>query len=68
MINSYRGIISVESEGAEDQIHALLSGSARREQGVGVENGLPILRGAERILCGDGEPAIVKNILNIANN
>jgi hypothetical protein len=68
MINSYRWIITVESEGAEDQTHAFLSGRSRREQGVGVENGHPILRGAERILCVDGEPAIVKNILNIANN
>lgn len=60
MINSYRGIITVDSEGAELQIHAILSLRSRREQGAGMVSWHPIRRGSVRILFVGDEPAIVK--------
>jgi hypothetical protein len=42
MIKSYRGIITVDNEGAEDQIHVVLPGCGYREQGAGIKSGQPI--------------------------
>ena len=61
MINSYRGIITVESEGAEDQIHVVLSGSRCRNRVPAVKAGSPFPRSSERILFVDDEPTIVNN-------
>ena len=58
MINSYRGIIAVDSAGGEDQIHVVLPGCVCPEQGAGVKCGQPIPRNLERILFVDDESTI----------
>jgi len=60
IVNNYRGAITLESEVGQGTRFSLFLPAVAAEQAAGVESGLPIPKGNERILFVDDEPTLVE--------